>query len=356
MILDLAQAATYELLEKVTSKDGSSAAGAAKEVLLSHLPQGSKKERLRFVNAILRDGSLARVWNKTPLGRRTLMDSLGWKIESAVPKTSQDVVYHIPVFRGRFVIVNRGNAKKPLFHIGKVAAIVGEGVDRKAVVSFGGGEGDTPYPAFTESAIGIVGFFRPKNPISNPPAGYFEADQFPSVVDRKKWVSDGAIERWMKGKAHRDARAMALASKRWLALVDDEDAAEKEDAAALATEDEGVGSDDDWFLQLGPGARESIRLDALAPEHRDMLSLVVGTGAFVVHVEQPVAGNEMSDFQIEVFLNRLEKTFVATTEDNRVWDFFPYGGEDSGLLGEITQGVEAGTSDDVIQFIEENTL
>ena len=145
------------------------------------------------------------------------------KEDEAASKTSQGVVYHVPVFRGRFVIVNRGNAKKPLFHIGKVIAIVDEGVDRKVVVSFGGGIGDTSYPAFTESAIGVVGFYRPKNPISKPPAGYFEADQFPSAVDKKKWVSDGAINRWMKGAAHKDARAIAQASKRWLVDVHDEE-------------------------------------------------------------------------------------------------------------------------------------
>ena len=117
-----------------------------------------------------------------------------------------DMKLYVPASAGECVVVNRGTAVEPMFHIGRILTFVGEGTpNRKAIVHFEGKTEDTPYSAFTESALGIVAFCRlatSRTPLPKGPLDYSLAD----LAAPEEWVADEAIDKWIPKKFKKKVR------------------------------------------------------------------------------------------------------------------------------------------------------
>ena len=126
--------------------------------------------------------------------------------EKESSESTGDMKLYVPATAGECVVVNRGTAVEPMFHIGRILTFVGEGTpNRKAVVHFEGKTEDTPYSAFTESALGIVAFCRlatSRTPLPKGPLDYSLAD----LAAPEEWVADEAIDKWIPKKFRKKVR------------------------------------------------------------------------------------------------------------------------------------------------------
>lgn len=116
-----------------------------------------------------------------------------------------DMKLYVPAIAGECVVVNRGTAVDPMFHIGRILTFVGEGTRRKAIVGFAGSAKDTPYSAFTESALGIVAFCKlatSRTPLPEGPLDHPLVD----LAFQEEWVADEAIDKWMPKKLKKKLR------------------------------------------------------------------------------------------------------------------------------------------------------
>ena len=132
-------------------------------------------------------------WKKSQTGEKETSNPTG------------DMKLYVPAIAGECVVVNRGTAVEPMFHIGRILTFVGEGTsNRKAIVHFAGKTKNTPY-AFTESALGIVAFCKlatSRTPLPKGPLDYSLAD----LAFREAWVADEAIDKWMPKKLKKKLR------------------------------------------------------------------------------------------------------------------------------------------------------
>ena len=374
MLEDLATTATIELKERMTARDGSKPVSIARSILDEYMPQDDAVAQRKFASFILNDPEMSRVWRTLPKGKSILLRALIEKKQTAAAKSDKvpkkkvyEVERYVPSRMGEFVVVNRGSVPKPLFYIGQINGYLGEGKKRYVVVGFGDPRiDDTPYPAFSESALGIVAFADLVAETGKPPIVTSESLQ--ELAYPKRWMAEEAMRLWMRGqKAF--VKAIREQKKRMTSLdePDDEEAivdARQADMAADQKEN-GEADGDAWLKKLPQNVRKKLKDADPPPEHLRTLRYVYNTKADVLDVICRKASTKdgdwgEDDFQIDVHLNKYGSIFALSTQDDKEWDVFRVLQEgetsDAELLGDIENGVAGGTLDEALAFIEGGVL
>ena len=275
----------------------------------------------------------------------------------------------MPFRPGDYVLVNRGTATRPLFYIAKILYSRGYGDDQKVTVEFGSPNlPNTTYPAFTESCLAIVGFAKMSRGKSRTPI--VATEEFTEFLYRGGWVAERAIEKWLGGSNFKEARASIRASKKKLPKVDDRYDEELE-LAFLDEMDRNIAEGkhaeevDRWVSLLPKDVRSTLKVGLLETGHRICLESLLDMEADILEV-LPRPREEMrrsilnNEFMVRIKINRFpEESFVISTQNDNEWYLFKERGAGSDNFldeGKIDIGVDKGTLEQVLEFVEENTL
>ena len=203
MIRNLAESATYSLREMVTSKATTSVNSAIKEVLAEFTPDDGPAG-MRFFDVILNDNELVKVWRAVPKGKGALMHNRRiaamQKKQVAAAKKKKSSVFDMPesyIRTGALLVVNWGGVDNPEFRLGKVTSLVDDGPYLQVVVAMGSRAKRRKYE-FTETALGIIGFFRHDRAkrISNLTRFWLGRESVFDCVDGQDWIAMEAIKHY----------------------------------------------------------------------------------------------------------------------------------------------------------------
>ena len=386
MVTDLASSATYELKERITSRDGEKPIAIVKDVLATYLPQDDNAARNGFVRTITDNPELYSVWKTAPKGKKLLLDSStsmmrtadSLRVVTAANKSIKDIIKevqerrsgtqhfwtkdvllnavltemnikdekgrplkktstwyrrleelngkskvvemvakdypnellkwantdkddiakamnvkrekygikkHVPVRVGTYVVCNTNTINKPIFLIGKIVLIRGNKTNREALVEFAdkslGFKGHVLYPAFSESALGIVAFanvrpelsYPPFPPLGKPGVKFHDA----ALLHDAPWVSDQALSLYV---SKRYTKLVAAIRKRKKMLYDVVKVSVREEAKIEEVDAHEPGTpipvrDDDWMAPLAGNIKKKLKKSKIKPVEKRLLENMI---------------------------------------------------------------------------------
>ena len=251
---------------------------------------------------------------------------------------------------GALLVVNWGGVDQPEFRLGKVTSLVDDGPYLQVVVALGSGAKRRKYE-FTETALGIVGFFRHDRAkrISNLARFWLGKESVFDCVDSQDWISREAIKRYYGNDA--EVLATQKEVRDWIF---------ENDAVHKAIE-EGELKPGKWHYRGGPAAKSERPTDekessslpkGFAPRRmtNDQVKMVHkldGTEDFSFLMDTVVYQSEVEDdFVVDFeFLGDIYR--LSSPYDERVGDKW-----DVELVEHGSLEVDAGTIKDVLDWIE----
>ena len=389
MVNDLATSATYELKERISSRDGEKPIGIVANVLATYLPQDDDTARRGFVRAITDNLELYSVWKAAPKGKKLLLSSVESKpaIQTAANKSLKDAVAYfqsriagkrgwdkktllnavliemgikdgdgrrlteksawyrklesikgknaiietiakdhpdkflrwanidkddliksldvkqkrrgikkyVPAQVGSFVVCNTNTIRKPIFLIGKIVMFRGTKADREALVEFAdkslGFKGHVLYPAFSESALGIVAFADVVSHLLHPPFPPLGKSGFKfhdvALIQNALWVSDQALSLYLPKRYDKLAAAV---KKRKAALYDIAKIGVRDEAKIDEADADEPGTpvpvrERDWMSPLPSGIKRKLKDHRIKPVEKRVLESVMDLNLQVDEIE-----------------------------------------------------------------------
>ena len=369
MVEDLAVSATFDLKEKITSRDGSKPVSIVRSVLEEYLPRDDDRMKRKFAKTIVDDPDLFNVWKSVPKGKKLLLAATG-RLHVASARRTYEIEMLVPSQLGEFVVVNRGSVTKPLFYVASIEAYEGQGTKRKVVAKFGDKRlGSVPYSAFSESALGIVAFANTTRNTRKPPMETFD-DINDQMVSKRNWIAEEAIERWMKGS--KCVGAVRRLKQDMVRLGKDASYGEGDGLDDLLSEfrQEGIVADetkdddmdDDWYESLSEQVKKNLRKELLSPAHREIVKKLQDFGtkitSIIARVPESAAASLTEiedDFQVEFALNAIgiDARFALSSQDDKEWDVFRVGDDTS---FDTDRNLYEVSLNDALSFVEENIV